>query len=707
MVLMMRKNTPYIASDSTTKASTMEGTRLPDIRELLLIIRERFWIGLAVAIVVLLASWFHTIRQTPYYRSRATLVVEAQVPPMLNFQNAVAFNIHNLEYFNTHLQALHSRAIMEQAILAAGLTNNSAFLPDAVTLGQKAHAALRYVSIEPVERSRMIHITVQHPDPAIAVDLANAVATAYRQQDLDNRMQASMEAVDWLRQRADEYRAKVEKGLAALQQYRESTQSVSLEEDQNIVIEKLKDLNSALTQAQTERIKLGSLRNQVAERLAKSEDYIKVATLLDDNSVRDALQRYQNDTSLLDQLAQRYRPEHPDYQAAEEAVVVSRRHFERVFTQAGMALQRRYDLAVDREKQLKKALEEQERQAFDLDRKLVQYDELRRNVEAEQDLYQTVIARMKEASLGGTVPTDLIRIAEEARPASRPAYPNRQRMLVRGGVMGLGAGLGLILILYYTDHRFRRYEDVERSLGVSVLAALPVIPGRNVRERGLVAHQQPTGEVAEAFRTMRAVMEINPSVENAKVLLVTSAHPAEGKSIVALNLAISYAQDNRRTLLIGADLRRPSINAIFTDHQDQDGLSYVLSGRKDWRESLQSSNIPNLDLLLCGTRENRPAELLGNGKLQSILVEMRSLYDRIVIDAPPVLGISDTLILLKQADGVLFVVRYGVTHSMGATHAIKRIRDSGTPCVGAVMNAADLRSLAYSYYYRQYGGYTR
>jgi len=222
----------------------------------------------------------------------------------------------------------------------------------------------------------------------------------------------------------------------------------------------------------------------------------------------------------------------------------------------------------------------------------------------------------------------------------------------------------------------------------------------------MLAHVQPVGEVAEAFRTLRAIMEINPAVGHAKVLLVTSAHPAEGKSVVALNLALSYAQDNRRTLLIGADLRRPVLTKFFPCDARHQGLADVLAGIDDWKSLLLPTTISNLDVLSSGSKRDRPAELLGSRQFQDMLAEMRDVYDRIVIDAPPVLGISDTLVLLKQADGVLFVVRYGVTHSMGAAQAMKRVKASGTLCVGVVMNGVDLRSIANSYYYRQYGGYT-
>lgn len=702
--------TNYLAQ--TTSEPPVSG--LPDWRELAAIIIERFWFGLAAGTAVFLFIAFRLMQTVPYYRSTAVMMVEPIQPRLLNYQDVFVSNIRNVEYFNTIINTLHSQQMMEKALTHSGLATRPDFLPGITNLSGKAAAALSLLSITAVEKTRLIQITAEHPEPKIASDLANAMAQSYIQQELDNRMKASMQAVEWLRERSEEYREKLEQGMLALQKYREEAQSVSLEEDQNIVIAKLKSLNAALTDAQTERIDAQSRWEAIQGKVKKltpldTPDNLKrlqmIAPELDNPALSDTLSRLRAQQQEVVRLRERYKSEHPDLKAAVQQELQLLLEFQQVFSAANYAIRSQYETLAAREENLKKALQEQEQQAFLLARELVRYNDLKRNVEADQNIYESVISRMKEASISETLPTEVIRVAEEARPAGRPYRPNRPRTLMRGGILACVAGFGVIFLLYYTDHRFRRYEEIERAMGVSVLAALPVIRGRSIRERGMISHEQPDGEVAEAFRTLRAIMEINPAVENAKVLLVTSAHPAEGKSLVSLNLALSYAQDNRRTLLIGADLRRPVLSKFFPGNRRNQGLSNVLSGEMGWRESLQPACIPNLDVLSSGSKEDRPAELLGSSRFRGMVAEMRGEYDRIVIDAPPVLGISDTLVLLKQADGVLFVVRYGVTHSMGAVQSMKRIQASGTTCVGVVMNGVNLRSLANSYYYRHYGGY--
>ena len=694
-------STPFIADSNSDDTPA----RIPDWREILAILLERAWIGLTVALVVFSFFFIQLKRTVPEYKSTAVLMIEAQTPRILNYQDVVSFNVRNLEYFNTVINTLHSRRMLEMAVAQAPLADNPAFMPGITNGIQKAAAAKRFISIEPVEKSRLINITAAHPDPQVASDLANAMARAYIQQDLDNRMNTSLQAVEWLRVKSDEYRKKLEAGLLELQEYRENAESVSLEEDQNIVIAKLKALNEALTAAQTERIEAETLWHAVQAQIDRDLTYEQIAGQLNSEGVTLALSAWRQQQQETAHLRQRYKADYPDMKEAVELEQVLRKRFEEACDLAVSGLKTRYETLVKREEGLKNALQEQEQVAFSLSRQLVRYNDLKRNVEADQEIYQSMIARMKETSISETLPTQVIRLAEEARPANAPFRPQPAQMLLRGALLGIAFGLGAIFLLYYSDHRFRRHEEVERSLGVPVLTSLPHISGKTVHDRGMICHLQRTGEVPEAFRTLRAIIQVNPSLKESQVLLITSTQPGEGKSLVATNLAISFAQDSRKTLLISADLRRPAYKKIFNVDQMLVGLSDVLQGRVSWQETINRELIPGLDILPAGTIPSDPAELLGTQRMADVMAEVREEYDQVIIDSSPMMGISDSLLLMRHTDGVLFIVRQGVTHSLGASHAMKRIAESGTECLGALMNGVNLKSLANYYYYRRYGGY--
>ncbi len=693
---------PFIA---TERPGPDEPAKSFDWREMVAIVMERAWLGVAVFAAVFLFFTFQARRQTPIYRSTATLLVEAQIPRVLNYQDVMAFNLRSLEYFNTHINALHSHTMLERALEQSGLADHPGFFPEIESRAGKIGAARRLVAITPIEKSRMIRIVVEHPDPAIASALANAMARAYIQQDLDNRMGTTMEAVEWLRARAEEYRANLEAGLLQLQQYREETGSVSLEDDQNIVIEKLKALNSSLTGAQTERIRAETEWQAIQSQLADGVPLENIVPLLGDGSLQEALRRLQEQQRDVARLQQRYRSRHPDLEQAVELEQKLQHQFDQAGSNAVHALQSRVEMLVDRERNLQKALREQEQEAFDLDRKLVRYNELKRNVEADQSIHQAVIARMRETSMSESTPSEIIRLAEEASPGRVPVRPNLRREMMRGASFGLVLGFGAIFLFYYLDHRFRRNEEVERLLGIPVVATVPLITGKTIADRSTVADRKPSGEEAESFRTLRASLLLRDEVRKAKVLMITSSGPGDGKSLVASNLAISLAQDGRRVLLVGCDLRRPILDRVFSAPSDKPGLSEVLKGQVSWPEALRRQVFIHLDLLSSGSIPSHPSELLGKRAFVDLLAEARELYDHVLIDAPPVLGVSDALVLLPNMDGVLFIVRYGATHSLGAKHAMVKIQASGTPCLGCVMNGVNLKSLANYYYYRRYGGY--
>jgi len=679
--------------------------RMPDWREIFSIVLERAWIGLAVMALVFAGSYINLKRTVPSYRSTAVLLVEPQIPRLLNYPDVLSVNIRNLEYFNTVINTLHSRQMMEYAVQQSGLAGHPDFFPGLTGSAAKASAARGLVSITPVERSRLVNITAEHSNPEVASELANAMARAYIQQDLDNRMNTSLQAVEWLRVRSQEYREQLEKGLLELQEYREKAGSVSLEEDQNIVIEKLKALNSALTRAQTDRIDAEAGWRAVQSMVENGVPWDQVALQLSQEGLGEILSAWRAQQQRTVLLRQRYKSGYPELQDAEEVERVLRFQFEEAARRAVQSVQNQYETSKKREEGLRAALAGQEQLAFALARQLVQYNDLRRNVEADQEIYQAMISRMKEASITETLPSDVIRLAEEARPASRPFKPQPARVLMRGALLGLALGIGAIFLLYFGDHRFRRSEEVERALGVPVLTSIPLITGKTVHERGMICHLKQTCQTTEAFRTLRTMTQTSPDIRAAKVFLITSTQPGEGKSLVAANLAISFAKDGRKTLLIGADLRRPAFEDIFEFQTGRLGLSDVLKGKLPLQEAVLADRIPGLDVLCSGGHTAHAAELLGTPALAALMEEARGRYDRIVIDSTPMMSVSDTLLLIRHADGILFVVRQGVTHSLGAGHAIKRIHKGGSVCFGVIMNGVNLNALAHYYYYRRYGVY--
>lgn len=672
-------------------------------RDYLGILRDRAWIAVTVFLIVVAASQVHVRRQTPYYRSTARILVEEDVPRVLNIENVISASARNLEQFNSHVMALHSRTMVQKAIEAGGLATNAAFTHGAAPGTDLAELALGHVAIEPVPRSRMIDIVVEHPDPQVAAILANGLAEQYVQQNLDRRIATSMEAFEWLRRQSEEYRQKVEAGRLALHEYRREAQEVSLEERQDIVIGRLKEISTDVTRAESERLRAETEWNTVQLAMTSGAPLTDLPMIANDAAVRQAQADIVSKQSEVATLRQRYLERHPELQRALAELKACEDIRDKVAREAARQVEAGYKLAIDKEKGLRKALEDQEQTAFELERKLVKYDELKRMVEADQHVYDSILARMQETKVTGNLQANNISLVESAKPAAAPCRPLKQKALVNSLVLGLVLGLGLSFVVHFADDRLRRPDEVEHRLGLPLLGVVTIIEGPQMTDRALVTVRSPMSPPSEEFRTIRAAIALKPEGEQMRRLMVTSTTAGEGKSLVASNLSIVLANDGKKTLLIDADLRRPTVHRTF-GLKDRKGLAEVLAGGVKAADAVFATSVPNLFVMPCGHLPQNPSELLGSQAMRALFEQACGEFDRIVIDCPPVFGVSDPLALLPSVDGIVFVARFNSTGARAARHAINRLREGRRPLLGAILNDVNIRSSgSYYYYYRRYG----
>jgi capsular exopolysaccharide synthesis family protein len=296
-----------------------------------------------------------------------------------------------------------------------------------------------------------------------------------------------------------------------------------------------------------------------------------------------------------------------------------------------------------------------------------------------------------------------IQLVDPVRPPPKSYKPNKQRNVMTSVFLGLISGIGLSLLAHSTDDRIRTYEDVD-ALGLPLLSGVPHLQHGNDRQTMPVVQTDPHSIGAEAFRNLRASLNLQPRARAATTLLVTSSAPGEGKSLVAANLSIAFASNNERTLLIDADMHHPVQHQIFNTRFEK-GLSQFLADSTPLGEIVHKTDIPTLDVITVGDIPNNPAELLGSSRLLGLLQEAREQYQRIVIDSPPVTGVSDPLVLLPLVQGVIFVVGFGKIRREIVTRTMQRLRECEAPLLGIVLNNIDLQSHAHYYYPYRYSYY--
>jgi len=664
-------------------------------------ILEHKWVALFSFLTVLAINLIYTYRQTPVYRATAALEVAAETMKVLNIQDVLTTDTRDEQYINTQIKIMQSRTLCQQVVHALQLDKNSSFLAYAGSQGDLAGALQACLSVEPERSTSIINIHADHPDRDLAAQLANGVAQQYIKQNLEKKMLASTDAVRMLREQADEYKIKVEKSEQALAQYRQRTQSG--EEYQNSVVDKLKDLNNSVTQAQKARLDAEAEWNGVKALLEAGRNPSEIPAIMSNPKVSELRKQLNDKQITLAVLRERYREQHPSMVAIQTELNEITGKLTNACNDAVDALQAGYLMTKAKEESLQKALHEQQQEALVMDSKQPDYNMLKRNAEADRQLYDSILTRMKETGVADKLQSNNIRLIDPVQVPGAPFKPQKGRSLALGLILGVGAAFAASYLLNAFDDKIKTYEDVD-SLGLPLLTGVPRINLKDASQNGRVLQADPHSISAEAFRNLRASISLKPEANSAKPLLVTSTAPGEGKSVVSANLAIAFAANKQRTLLIDCDLHHPVQHRVFPADPDK-GISLYLTSNATLQEVVQPTDIPNLDVLHVGSVPPNAPELLGSPRIRELIAEACQQYDRVVIDSPPVTAVSDPLVLLPYVQGVIYVIGFGKIRREIVSRTMQRLRECGAPLVGVVMNNIDQELHGYYYYPYKYSYY--
>ena len=673
-------------------------------REYLHILYERGWVAITVFVIVVVSSVVWNERQIPMYQSRAELQVDMFANRILDIPDMSATGTPAYmfdQYINTQVRALRSRIFIESVVESLKEKDDPVAKRFLKNSGGNAGVVLSSTSVSAIKDSQLVEIKVVHQDAEIAALLANAVVEQFIKKDRSRRMDASMSALQWLKKQADDQKEKVRLSETEIQKYREEKDMVSLEHHQDTIVTKLQAISSNLTQSESEQTIAYTKWKAIVLALHNGRALDDITVIANDPLVVTAKKTITETKGQIAALELKYKHKHPSLITANADLYKARETYTKACKNSKARFESDYKLAKSNADVLHTALKKQEQEALKLSRMMVEYSALKRNAEADQQLYQSIIVRMKQTDLAGKLDTTNIRINDTAHVAGAPFKPNKMRNLTSACGAGVVLGVLLILVVHMMDDRVRRIEDFEVSLGISVLSMIPKLKLKTVVERATASFINPESAIAEAFRGLYASILLDKVSRDAKVIMVVSAGASEGKSLVSSNMASIFAQNGKRTLLIDADLRRPTQHKLF-DAKDRDGLAQLVMEKVSWEEALTHTNQPLLDLMTgTGGGSGSSARLIASESMNNVLEEARTKYDRIIVDCPPLFGVSDPLILLPKVDGVILVAFYNRTHRRAITEASQKLIDSETPLLGAVINGVELGS--HSYYYHRYG----
>lgn len=692
-----------------------------DIKSYLRIIqrRKRGILGLAFFITLLVTVI--VFMMTPIYSSSVRLLVEQNKSKLASMDAAYSGAGSDQGYYTTQVEMLKSRALMEAVVDKLKLTTHPLFnapvkssFVNSVLVGlgigsgssvakdekkvrkNTATALASMVAIEPSRTSQMITISVVSADREMAATIANAVAETYIELDLDAKYKMTQKATSWMNVRLVALKDNLDKSERVLQEYREQ---------HNIIEAKGLDLGGATSQLGSS---LGSLTEARMVRAQAQTNIEQVRRAKGAELAHPIIQRNPQVASMMSavadherkvsELANRYGSQHPKLLDAQAELRQTRENLRLKVAEAVAGLEREYEVARANEAALAGAVAQAKQAIQGSNRKEFELTSLEREVKTNRELYDMFMGQLKGTSAVGDMQTVVARVVDPAIVSDYAVKPKKKIVIGSAFILSLLLGVGIALLLERLDTSVRSAEDAERKLGLPMLAAVPLAELTAGQSAGLHYRDAPKSLFAESIKTIRTGILLSGIDHPKKTLVVTSSVPGEGKSTVAINLALAHAQ-TKRVLLIDADMRRPSIAKVLGLDNTHPGLSMLVLGMQTIEKCVYKIEGSTLEVLTAGSIPPNPLELLLSEKFKELLAKLSETYDTIIIDSPPVKLVSDAVILSNMATGVVFVLRADATPFQLARIAIRSLQRGGASIFGVVLNQANFKNEEY------YGGY--
>lgn len=716
-----------------------------DLSEIWLTFRRYKWTIISFTVVAVVATIIGTSLMRPVYESVTTIQIRPPGNEILEYQNVgvdPANKLSQNNYYETQYQILRSRSLAGDVIDELNLLDNPEIrgeisqpslmggVKQLIGMGKGAIAAivgdaeeareltphevrekaidrfLKKLVILPVRDSELVNIRFESFDPELAARVSNTLVEKYTQNNMQRYHEAGEQAREFLQAQLTEMQSQLKDADQALQDFAKRQDIADLANRVELSNDKLADLENSLTEIQQ-------------EKLAYKVKYDKIKAgkgrLLPEIVNNELINNLQPD--LVQQRAEyakmegRFKPDYPEMVTLRNRIENLEGQIEEEKENIRESIVDRYESLVDQEQAIKDALQEHESTLLGLNQSSVEYNILKREVESNKELYDGLLQRMKEIGVASGVRENNVAVIDTAEPALMPFKPNMGFNAMMALVLGSVGGTGLAFFLNFLDNTVRRPEDVESLVYLPSLGVIPHI--KNDKNKKFASHSsetlafysvdRPKTIEAEAYNSLCFNMMYSSSEGMPQTLVVTSPNPMEGKTTTACNLACVLARSGKSTLLVDADFRQPRIHKLFGQPQSP-GLTQGIAAYDDLMKGqnnrcLYSSRVKNLYVLTSGSIPRNPADNLAPDRVRGLFDALGKLFDHIIIDSPPVMGMADVLFLSRATDGMLLVVSSGETTKAALKYATQRLRQVHAPLMGVVINNADLERPEYSYYH--------
>jgi succinoglycan biosynthesis transport protein ExoP len=708
------------------------------LRDYWKIIRKRIWIVIAFFLIVLIATAVGTFTMKPIYRGTVTIQINKENPQIVDFKEIFAVNTMDMDYYQTQYKILESRTLARRVVQTLKLSEHPEFQPNPETPFQKWKANtltslssffassnknpseneketqlvnqfLNRVKIEPIRNSRLVKIHFDSNTPQLSAQASNTLAATYIQQNLEARFVTTEQAKVWLTKQLEDLKAKVEKADEDLQAFGSKHDIISLEEKENVTMQRLTELNEALTKAEAERMAKEALYKQTRDRNPES-----FPSILENKLIMDLKQAYIQLEAQYMKLSETFKPEYPEMVRLKSQMATVQQRLDSEISKIIAGIKNDYESNLRREALLRQAFQQQKVKALEMKEQGIQYNILKREADTNREIYKGLLQRMKEAGVSAGITASNIQIVDQAELPTKPYKPNKRLNLILAAVVGLFLGVGLAFFFEYLDNTVKTPEDVEQLIRLPSFGMVPEISnGRRRRlEKGtsfpieLITFGHPKSMLSEAYRNIRTSILLSFSEKPPKKIAISSPNPAEGKTTTVINTAIALSQTGAKVVIVDSDMRKPRVHKIFdVEKENGMGLSSFLSGHAELDALIKKTEIPNLFYIPSGPIPPNPSELVGSILFKSMMKSLGERFDHIVLDSPPVLGFADSIILSSLVDGIILVALGGRTSRETLQRAKEALYQVNAKILGVVINRVNIHRSDYGYYYYRYHSY--
>jgi len=708
-----------------------------DLRELWQVVLKRRWTIIVFAAIVVVAAVTATYLMTPIYRASLILQIDREDIKVTKIEDVAPTDASTggQDYLQTQYELLKSRSLAQRVIEQMGLADQPAeppppsmmqqvkawvvaWLPgggvsqDAAATSEPSDAAadgyrmegvisgfLGGLTIEPVRNSRLVRLHYNSPDPKLAAAILNNLAKSYINLNLERRFDATTYARNFLQERLQQVKAKLEESERELVELSRREEIISVDQKESVITGNLTAASAALIEAGKQRMGAESVYRQMLGTRGQG-----LTQVLESKIIQDLKQTKAKLEAEYQENLSTYKPAYPTMVQLRGQIKQVDAMINEEVGNIRAAITSNYEAAKAEEAMLRANLDKMKQEVLSLQGRSIPLNILRREADTNRQLYDGLLQRYKEVGVAAGVGTNNISVVDEAKVPAGPYKPSLRQNALLALVLGLLGGVGLAFLFEHLDDTFRRPEELERLLDLPLLGVIPKTPLEPGDDRAiaLIGHDDPRSAFAEAYRSVRTALQFSTASGVPRLLTVTSAMTGEGKSTTALSLAIQFAQAGKQTLLIEADLRKPSIHRTLR-LDNQTGLTnYLAGGEAQPVEITRPTHIPNLFAIPSGPLPPNPAELLSSARMVELLALAAGKFDQVIVDSPPLLGLADALIIGNLCEGTLLTIEMASTPRGYVQGAVKRLRGARVPLLGTILTKLEARAGAYGYYRSYY-----